>query len=141
MKKAITVAMCVFCMAFILCGCCGFMDMGAILDSGPSEQMYIDCAKQIMKERLKDPSSMSVNEAYLYEKDDYNNGIVYLDFSCKNGLGGATRYKVYVCVQHLDSDGNFKVSTTADYLEVDNAEYEPAYNAFKKINGWGEPDS
>lgn len=120
-----------------------FRSCGGLFSGGPSDKKYIDCAKQIMSKSMKNPDSLSVNEAYVYEKDDYGSAIVYLDFTGQNSFGGTDRNKVYVCVQHLDNKGNFTYNKTNSYVEVDSGALsnDTLLELLKDFNNWGEPKS
>lgn len=125
----------IFLLVFSRLGGCSGDSGGGLF--GPSDNDYIDCAKQILSKSLRDPSSLQVHEAYVYEKDDYGSAIVYLDFSSKNGFGGSVRDRYYICVQHLTSDGKFSYSNVCSSIPANQKDY--LMNSFKELNGFGQP--
>ena len=127
MKKAISIVLIILSIVFIFCGCAGIF-------GGVSNDMYIGVAEQIMAKNLKNPSSLIVNDAYIYEKDDYGSAIVCMDITSENSYGGADRDTVYVCVMYLKSDGSYQFHPTVNYTEnIANLDM------LKSINGFGEP--
>ena len=78
---------------------------------GDINNKYISCAKTLIQNNLKDPSSVIYNDAYVYEKDDYGRAIVYLDYSARNGFGGMGRERKYVFINGLNDDGTFTYHT------------------------------
>lgn len=122
MKKVL----CAFLALFVILGLCSC--------GGVSNNMYIGVAKEIMAKNLKKPSSLEVNNAYIYEKDDYGSAIVCMDITSENGYGGADRDKVYVFVMHLEKGGSYQFHPTANYTEnVANLDM------LKTLNGFGKP--
>lgn len=127
MKKSILIFLLILSIVFVFCGCAGTA-------GGVSNDMYIGVAEQIMAKNLKKPSSLEVNDAYIYEKDDYGSAIVCMDITSENGYGGADRDTVYVCVMHLQSDGRCQFHPTVNYTEnIANLDM------LKSINGFGKP--
>lgn len=127
MKKSILIFLLILSIVFVFCGCAGTA-------GGISNDMYIGVAEQIMAKNLKKPSSLEVNDAYIYEKDDYGSAIVCMDITSENGYGGADRDTVYVCVMHLQSDGRYQFHPTVNYTEnIANLDM------LKSINGFGKP--
>ena len=128
MKKILLLLLVTVGIICVFCSCSGETDVGV------SDEMYIGCAKQIVSKSLKNPSSLQVHDAYVYEKDDYGSAIVCMDITSQNSYGGADRDIVYVCVMHLESDGSFEYSKTVSYTEN-----ELNIGALKNINGFGKP--
>lgn len=127
MKRGISLFLMFVCIICVFCGC-------AEPTGGVSDSMYIGVAKEIMANNLKKPSSLEVNDAYVYEKDGYGSAIVCMDITSENGYGGADRDTVYVCVMYLKSDGSYKFHPTVNYTENIANLY-----LLKSINGFGEP--
>ena len=127
MKKSLLILIIILSIVFVFCGCEGTA-------GGVSNDMYIGVAEQIMAKNLKKPSSLEVNDAYIYEKDDYGSAIVCMDITSENWYGGADRDTVYVCVMHLQSDGRYQFHPTVNYTEnIANLDM------LKSINGFGKP--
>lgn len=104
------------------------------LFGGVTDDTYIGCAKQVIAKSLKNPNSLVVNDAYVYEKDDYGSAIVCMDITSENGFGGADRDTVYVCVMYVQSDGKYQFNPNLNYTEnITNLDI------LKSINGFGEP--
>lgn len=122
MKKVL----CTFLVLIVIFGLCSC--------GGVSDNMYIGIAEQIMAKNLKNPSSLEVNDAYIYEKDDYGSAIVCMDITSENGYGGADRDTVYVFVMHLESDGSYQFHPTANYTE-----FVANLDMLKSLNGFGKP--
>ena len=142
-KKAITIA-CVI-IAVVVVGIGSISNLSNNYESdgssnsgkggGVTDDMYIGVAKQIIAKSLKKPSSLEVNDAYIYEKDAYGSAIVCMDITSENGYGGADRDTVYVCVMYLESDGSYQFHPSYNYTEnVTNLD------VLKSINGFGEPE-
>lgn len=130
MKKLLSISLILVTIICLFGGCNSILNIGG----GVSDEIYIGAAKQIISKSLKNPSSLTVNDAYIYEKDEYGSAIVYLDITSQNGFGGADRDKVYVCVMYVESDGKYQFHPTWNYTEnITNLDY------LKSINGFGEP--
>ncbi len=131
-KKLIPIVIAVI-VVFSIFKSCGGLG-GGLFGGGVTDDTYIGCAKQIISKSLKNPSSLVVNDAYVYEKDDYGSAIVCMDITAENGYGGADRDVLYVCVMYVQSDGSYNFHPTCNYTEEkNNLEF------LKNINGFGEP--
>ena len=107
------------------------------------EEAYIQSAKSIMGEFIINPSSAVFYKAIVVETDDYGRAIVYLDFSAENTAGGSNRSRVYVCVQEVDLEGNYKFYRDYCYVSVSNSDAsymsDMKMSTLKSMNKFGEP--
>jgi hypothetical protein len=130
----IIAAAAVIVLAIIIISQCG--KGGANGGGKNKDDRAVSCATSLIADRLKDPDSISVNEAKIIDKDDYYRYIVYLDYTATNGFGGRVRNACYVCVRLGDGD-TYYFNRVLYYVESANL-----VEALKSANGWGkDPDS
>lgn len=131
--KPIAIVISILIAFFIFRGCFG--------GGKVSDDMYVSCAIEILKDKALDPSGMVVNKAYVYEKDDYGRAIVFVDCTTKNGRGGSDRDKCYVCIQKVEKDGRYYHYGSSSYVITDNGENKDKLyiDMLKKANDFGEP--
>lgn len=109
-----------------------------VLGSGSSkDDLYINAAKDLMYNTLKNPYSATLHDSYVIEKDDYGRAIVYLDFTAENSFGGMVRSEYYVCIHEAKSDGTYRHNGSLSYCEANDI----SLKYLKEINGFGEPRS
>lgn len=119
----------------INCFACGTIDYdgsGTIDYDGSA----ISCAKQLVKEDLKNPSGAVFNEVRIELKDEYHRYIVYVDVSAQIGFGGHERNKYYVGLRLTEDAERFYYSRYLPYINA-NGTPEGAINVLFK--DWGQP--
>lgn len=96
-----------------------------------SKEDYINAAKSLISEYLKNPSSAIYNTESLVETDDYGRAIVYLDVSAQNSFGGYVRDTYYVCIHQITGSSFTYNSIFYSVREKSQLDF------LKSSNDWG----
>ena len=81
-----------------------------------SNSEYIDAAKALISQYLKNPNSAIFNPAFVVETDQYGRGIVHLNVSAQNSFGGYVRSDYYICIQGIRA-GRYTYNQYACYVD------------------------
>lgn len=97
-----------------------------------SNSEYIDAAKALISQYLKNPNSAIFNSASVVATDQYGRGIVHLNVSAQNSFGGYVRSDYYICIQGVRS-GRYTYNQYACYVDSRNL-----LDYLKTSNSWGK---
>lgn len=97
-----------------------------------SDSEYIDAAKALISQYLKNPNSAIFNSASVVETDQYGRGIVHLNVSAQNSFGGYTRSDYYICIQSVRA-GHYTYYQYACYVDS-----RSQLDSLKMSNSWGK---
>lgn len=97
-----------------------------------SNSEYIDAAKALISQYLKNPNSAIFNSASVVATDQYGRGIVHLNVSAQNSFGGYVRSDYYVCIQGIRA-GRYTYNQYACYVDSKNL-----LDYLKTSNSWGK---
>lgn len=136
---AIVAAVVIFAISWFCGGNNFFTDNGlnSLFTRFDEDAAFVNAAKDLICNNLKNPDSAVFNDAYIVEKDSYGRAIVYIDVTSENSFGGAARDVRYVCIQSVDSDGTYTYKEGLS-ISSDGSAY---LNILKELNNFDEPKS
>ncbi len=103
-----------------------------------NDEKAITCAKTIISEDLKAPSTAIWSNASVLDKDRYGRYLVDITCEAQNSFGGYVKERYLVVVSDMKSDGTFRYNklfsktTYSEYTKSEAIEY------LKQSNNWDQ---
>lgn len=98
----------------------------------------IGCAKTLISQQLKAPSSAKWHNCKVIDKDSYGKYLVYIKVEATNSFGGYVTNEYLVVVKDIQRNGEFRYNTSFAVQSVEPEFYDSVLEATKTLNGWNE---
>lgn len=102
------------------------------------DDVVISCAKTLISQQLKSPSSAIWDDAKIIDKDSYGKYLVYLKVEATNSFGGYITNEYLVVVADVKKDGHFNYNTNFAVQSVDSSTYNLVVDVIKELNSWNK---
>ncbi len=103
------------------------------------ENIAIGCAKTVVSNQLKSPSSAIWHDCKIIDKDSYGRYLVYINVEATNSFGGYVTNEYLVVVKDVKKNGEFSYNPNFAVQSVTSSTYDLVVDATKKLNSWNEP--
>ncbi len=101
------------------------------------DNVAIGCAKTVVSEQLKSPSSAIWHDSKIMDKDSYGRYLVYLEVEATNSFGGYITNEYLVVIYNVKKDGHFNYNNFA-VQSVTSSTYDIVEGVIKDLNNWNE---
>ena len=109
---------------------------GSIFKS--KNDIAVGCAKTLISQQLKAPSSAKWHDCKVIDKDSYGKYLVYIKVEATNSFGGYVTNEYLVVVKDIQRNGEFRYNTSFAIQSVEPEFYDSVLEATKTLNGWNE---
>ncbi len=103
-----------------------------------TENIAIGCAKTVISEQLKAPSSAIWHDCKIIDKDSHGRYLVYVNVEATNSFGGYVTNEYLVVVCNVKKDGNFSYNPNFAVQSVTSSTYDLVVDVIKNLNNWNE---
>lgn len=113
-----------------------FFSGGSIFRS--KNDIAVGCAKTLISQQLKAPSSAKWHDCKVIDKDSYGKYLVYIKVEATNSFGGYVTNEYLVVIKDIQRNGEFRYNTSFAIQSVEPEFYDSVLEATKTLNGWNE---
>ena len=103
------------------------------------ENIAIGCAKTVISDQLKAPSSAIWHDCKIIDKDSYGRYLVYINVEATNSFGGYVTNEYLVVVKDVKKSGEFSYNPNFAVQSVNSSTYDLVVDVTKELNSWNEP--
>jgi len=104
-----------------------------------TDSEYINCAKNVIDDYLKAPSTASSAYEKVLEKDSYGRAIVLVEVDAENSFGALIRTKCCVVIQGINYDDTFDYNTLNSVQTYTDFTQNLVVANMKNLNNFGKP--
>ena len=104
-----------------------------------TDSEYIDAAKTLVYNSLKSPSTSSLVDAIVVDKDSYGRAIVLISVDAQNSFGAYLRTYFCICIRGINGDGTFDYGYNAVTTYAGPGEESTCIELMKSLNGFEKP--
>lgn len=90
----------------------------------------IGCAKTLISNNLKSPSTAIWGKTEKVDEDNYGRCLVYVSVEAQNGFGGYVKSDYFVVLQYVESDGKFTYKPYSYSYELTTFGGQSTYNYY-----------
>lgn len=102
------------------------------------DDIVISCAKTVISQQLKSPSSAIWHNEKIVDKDSYGKYLIYLKVEATNSFGGYITNEYLVVVANVQKDGHFDYNTNFAVQSVTASTYDIVVDVIKELNSWNK---
>lgn len=100
----------------------------------------VGCAKTVVSEQLKAPSSAIWHDCKVVDKDSYGKYLVYINVEATNSFGGYITNEYLVVVKDVKRSGKFSYNPNFAVQSVTSSTYDLVEDVTKRLNNWNEKE-
>lgn len=104
----------------------------------PTDEDCLNCAKSILYDNLKSPSTASIAYSEVADKDLYGRFVVLMTVDAENSFGAMIRQNFCIVIQGVKSDDTFDYNRANVITTFDSSTEETVISMMKQVNGFGK---